>query len=85
MPDLDCLNKDMQSIKTALQVHTSQIDRLSSAMAENTIITKTIAENTSDIVDAMKWLNTTKRIILWLGGLAGGIWAIFEAFRNLKL
>lgn len=84
MPDIDCVNNEIAELKKGQALHTNQILKLSFEVSENTKITVDTKADTAEIIELMKWVNTTKRIVLWVAGLVGGIWAIVEGIRHFK-
>jgi hypothetical protein len=52
----------------------------------NTLLTKQVHKNTEDIVDAVKWMNTTKKLgiaaVAGIGGLAGAAVAVQAAGKS---
>ena len=84
MPDLNCLNKEVADIKNVLNEHAVKFYTLDAKLDKNTEITEGIKADTVEIVDLMKWGKLTKSIILWIGTLLAGIWAIVEGLRHFK-
>jgi hypothetical protein len=85
MPDLDCLTDKIADLEKGQLMQAQQMMQLSADMVRNTEMTTKVQENTEEIIELMKWLDTSKKIVLWLGGLIGGIWAIVETLRHFRL
>jgi hypothetical protein len=85
MPDFDCLTDKIADLEKGQLMQASQMMQLSADMIRNTEMTTKVQENTEEIIALMKWLATSKKIVLWFGGLFGGIYAIVEAFRHFRL
>jgi hypothetical protein len=84
MPDIKCLNQEVDEIKVVINTHTSRIDALSLKIDANTMITEGIKSDTQEIVELMKWGKTTRKVIFWIGSTAAGIWAMLEGIRHFK-
>lgn len=84
MPDLDCLNKDVTTIKAVIKGHEARLSAMSSKLDINTALTEGIKSDTQEIVELMKWGKTTRKVIFWLGSTLAGIWALIEGARHLK-
>lgn len=98
MPDLDCLNNDVEKIRTTLGWHTKQIEKLCEQskklgvdFAENTLITKLAQadaaktqKDTTEIIELLKWGKTTRSIILWVAAPVAVIWGLVEWIRHFK-
>lgn len=84
MPDLKCLNKEIETIKSTVNSHAIKIDTLSAKLDINTALTEGIKSDTQEIVELMKWGKTTRKIIFWVGSTLAGLWALLESIRHFK-
>jgi hypothetical protein len=84
MPNLECLNLEIAELKKGQSMQASQILKLAYEVSELTELTKETKADTAEIVELMRWLTTTKKIVLWVGGLLAGAWAIVELIRDIK-
>ena len=72
MPDKDCLNQriakmedEIENHHTTLESHDRRLSDLTSALHENTALTKQIAENTSELVELFKGAKMFRKFFLW--------------------
>lgn len=77
---------EVKSLDTATPSLTDRVDRLEenqagiiTAVADNTTITKRIDESTIDLVTGIDWLKKFTRGVIWIGGFAAALGAIFSA------
>lgn len=72
MPDKDCLFQRIMSVEDRLQDHHSALENhdkrlsdLSLALHENKLLTKQIADNTSELVDLFRGAKMFRKFFLW--------------------
>ena len=85
MPNIDCLNNEIADLKKGQNLQANQIMKLSHDVSENTKVTIDTKSDTAEIIELMKWMNTTKKIVLWLGGFVAGVWGLYEGVKHFKL
>ena len=75
--------KDRKEIIEIIQLTVNgKIDRLHIKVDAQQESLDTFIKKLDPVIDAMGWLNTTKKMIAWVGGIAGSLAAIF-ALSNL--
>lgn len=68
----------IEILESSLRIITEQHEQFRIALAENTAVTKTIAENTAEIVGIVKGAKGVRTFIVWVApvvGIAAGTWA----------
>jgi hypothetical protein len=75
-------DKDREEIKEIIQLTVNgKIDKLHVKVDGQRDDLNLFIAKLDPVIDAMGWLNTTKRAVTWVGGLAGSIAAVF-ALQN---
>ena len=87
MPDKECLNLRIAEMEskidthhTTLESHDRRLSDLTTALHENTALTKQIADNTKEMVDLfkeakvfIKWSGVARRIIIWAASFSAAV------------
>ena len=93
MPSEDCINQRISKMEgklethhTTLEHHDRRLSDMSSALHENTKLTKQIADNTGEMVDLfkeakviVKWGVVFKKFIIWATSVTISVAGVFAA------
>lgn len=84
MPNLNCLNDEIMTLKKSLELHTQQIEQINSKVDLNTLVTMETKKDTGEIIELMKWGKITRRLILTASSLICSLWALIEGIKHFK-
>jgi hypothetical protein len=87
MPEYDCINQRITKMEDKLESHKDTLERhdrrltdLTTSLQENTALTKTIADNTGEMVTMFKeakvvykWGVLAKRFLVWAASVTAAI------------
>lgn len=72
MPDNDCLYQRISKVEdriehhhNTLEAHDRRLSDLTASLHENTMLTKQIADNTSELVDLFRGAKMFRKFFLW--------------------
>lgn len=74
----------IDDVKTVLDKHLEDHRKFEDALAENTHLTKTIASNTSELVELVRGAKGLRSFIIWAAPIAAFIAAMVAYIRNVK-
>lgn len=82
------LHQRVQILEEWKETFSHDFNELKAEVRSNTKLTEEIHGNTTDIVEAVKWLSTTKKLVLVIfasvTGISGAIVAAVHALRALS-
>lgn len=81
----DGMHRRVSVLERWKETFSHDFNELKAEVQSNTRITEEIHGNTEDIVQAVKWLSTTKKLVLVIfAGVTGACGAIIAAIHALK-
>lgn len=72
----------IDSLEDIMRGHLKEHRKFEIALEENTRMTKTIADNTSELVDLIKGAKVGRKFILWLAPVAAAFMAAWAWFNG---
>lgn len=74
----------IDSLEKVVADHVKDHLAFEKALAENTELTRTIAENTSELVELVKGLKVFRRLVLFWAPFAGAVAAVIAWIKEIK-
>lgn len=78
-------DNDREEIKEIIKLTVNgKIDKLHDKVDRQKEDFDILISKLDPVIDAIGWLNTTKRAVTWVGGVAGSVAAVFALQNYLK-
>lgn len=72
----------IDGLETALKDHFQEHKRFEKSLEDNTNLTRTIAENTSELVDLIKGVKVGRKFFMWIAPVVAALMAAWAWFSG---